>query len=107
MKIQILDLAKADLIEGYHFYEEREAGLGDYFLSNLYTDIDSLAIFGGLHSKPYRHSHRRSARISSFILARISSKSANVGGSLVKGVSRVATPLVVLLVPLMALSSWA
>jgi hypothetical protein len=35
MKIQILDLAKADLIEGYHFYEEREAGLGDYFLNNL------------------------------------------------------------------------
>lgn len=58
MKIQILDLAKADLIEGYHFYEEREAGLGDYFLTNLYTDIDSLALFGGLHSKPYRHYHR-------------------------------------------------
>lgn len=55
MKIQILDLAKADLIEGYHFYEEREAGLGDYFLNNLYTDIDSLALFGGLYSKPYRH----------------------------------------------------
>lgn len=38
MKIQILDLAKADLIEGYHFYENREAGLGGYFLANLYTD---------------------------------------------------------------------
>jgi hypothetical protein len=38
MKIQILDLAKADLIEGYHFYEDREVGLGDYFLANLYTD---------------------------------------------------------------------
>ena len=58
MKIQILDLAKMDLIEGYHFYQDREAGLGGYFLANLYTDIDSLAIFGGLHSKPYRHFHR-------------------------------------------------
>ena len=58
MKIQILDLAKADLIEGHRFYEDREAGLGDYFLANLYTDIDSLAIFGGLHSKPYGHYHR-------------------------------------------------
>ena len=58
MKIQILDLAKTDLIEGYHFYQDREAGLGGYFLANLYTDIDSLAIFGGLHSKPYRHFHR-------------------------------------------------
>lgn len=58
MKIQILDLAKADLIEGYYFYEELEAGLGDYFLTNLYADIDSLAIFGGLHPKPYLHYHR-------------------------------------------------
>ena len=58
MKIQILDLAKEDLIEGYRFYEDREAGLGGYFLTNLYTDIDSLAILGGLHSKPYRHFHR-------------------------------------------------
>jgi hypothetical protein len=58
MKIQILDLAKTDLIEGWHFYEDREAGLGDYFLTNLFTDIDSLAILGGLHSKPYRHYHR-------------------------------------------------
>jgi hypothetical protein len=58
MKIQILDLAKADLIEGYRFYEDRETGLGDYFLTNRYTDIDSLSILGGLHSKPYRHYHR-------------------------------------------------
>jgi hypothetical protein len=57
MKIQILDLAKADLIEGYRFYEDLEAGLGRYFLANLYTDIDSLPILGGLHSKPYRHFH--------------------------------------------------
>jgi len=58
MKIQILDLAKEDLIEGYRFYEDMEAGLGGYFLTNLYTDIDSLAILGGLHAKPYRHFHR-------------------------------------------------
>ena len=58
MKIQILDLAKTDLIEGHRFYEDREAGLGDYFLANLYTDIDSLRLFGGLHPVPYRHFHR-------------------------------------------------
>lgn len=58
MKVQILDLAKADLIGGYHFYEECETGVGDYFLTNLYADIDSLAIFGGLHSRPYRHFQR-------------------------------------------------
>jgi hypothetical protein len=58
MKVQILDLAKNDLIEGYRFYEAREVGLGAYFLTNLYTDVDSLAILGGLHSMPYRHFYR-------------------------------------------------
>ena len=36
MRLQILDLAKDDLIEGFHFYEHKEEGLGDYLLSNLF-----------------------------------------------------------------------
>ena len=28
MKVEVLDLAKADLIQGYHYYEQKEAGLG-------------------------------------------------------------------------------
>ena len=43
MKIQILDLAKDDLIAGHRFYEKQEAGLGGYFLRHLYADIDGLA----------------------------------------------------------------
>ena len=30
MRLQILDLAREDLIEGFHFYEDKEKGLGDY-----------------------------------------------------------------------------
>ena len=58
MKIQMLTLAKTDLLEGYRFYEDRETGLGGYFLSNLFADIDSLRLFGGLHPVAYRHFHR-------------------------------------------------
>lgn len=54
MKIEILDLAKDDLISWFHFYEEKEAGLGDYFLSNLFSDIESLKVFGGIHRKSYK-----------------------------------------------------
>jgi hypothetical protein len=54
MRLQILDLAKNDLIEGYHFYESKEEGLGNYFLVNLYSDIESLKLFGGIHRKVYR-----------------------------------------------------
>jgi len=58
MRLEILDLAQRDLIEGFHFYEDKEKGLGAYFLVNLYSDIESLKIFGGTHRKAYRGFHR-------------------------------------------------
>ena len=58
MKLEILDLAQGDLIEGYHFYETVEAGLGIYFLDSLDSDIDSLRIYGGIHRKAYKNIHR-------------------------------------------------
>lgn len=62
MKIAILDQAKRDLIEGFRFYEDQDAGLGSYFLTNLYPDIESLRIYGGIHSKPYKGYHRKLSR---------------------------------------------
>ena len=58
MRIQILDQAEQDLIEGFHFYEEQQPGLGSYFLANLYADIESLQIHGGTHSRQYKAYHR-------------------------------------------------
>jgi plasmid stabilization system protein ParE len=49
MKIKILSAAEDDLEEGYRFYESQSPGLGSYFLDSLYSDIDSLAFFGGMH----------------------------------------------------------
>lgn len=49
MKIQILDDAQQDLIEGFQFYESRETGVGSYFLDCLFSDIDSLLLFAGIH----------------------------------------------------------
>ena len=40
MRLQILDLASEDLITGFHYYEDKEEGLGRYFLVSLYSDID-------------------------------------------------------------------
>lgn len=62
MRIEILDQAKRDLVEGFHFYEGLGAGLGSYFLTNLYADIDSLNVSGGIHPKPYKHYHRLLSR---------------------------------------------
>jgi hypothetical protein len=46
------------LIQGHRFYEDREVGLGSYFLDSLYSDIDSLRVFGGIHRKAYKGIHR-------------------------------------------------
>jgi len=41
MRLQILDLAKRDIIDGFQYYEGKEEGLGNYFLINIYADIES------------------------------------------------------------------
>lgn len=50
MKIEILDNAQEDLLQGYRFYEEREPTLGAYFLDCLFSDIDSLLLYAGVHA---------------------------------------------------------
>jgi plasmid stabilization system protein ParE len=49
MRVKILSVAESDLEEGYRFYESQADGLGTYFLDTLYSDIDSLAYFAGMH----------------------------------------------------------
>ena len=49
MKVKILGTAENDLEEGYRFYASQADGLGIYFLDTLYSDIDSLAYFAGMH----------------------------------------------------------
>jgi plasmid stabilization system protein ParE len=51
MKIKILEEAEQDLIDGFTFYEAQESGLGDYFLDSLFSDIDSLQLFAGIHPR--------------------------------------------------------
>lgn len=49
MTIHILDQAEDDLVEGYSFYENQERGVGAYFLDSLYSDIESLVLYAGIH----------------------------------------------------------
>lgn len=57
MNIEILDEAQEDLTQGFHFYESREPGLGSYFIDCLFSDIDSLFIYAGIHQVVFAH-HR-------------------------------------------------
>lgn len=57
MKIAILPSARDDLADGFQFYENQVAGLGSYFLESLFSDIDSLRLYAGIHRMVFG-SHR-------------------------------------------------
>jgi hypothetical protein len=62
VKINILDLAERDLIEGFRFYQAQEAGLGSYFVNSLYSDIESLSLYAGVHERPFKDYYRLLSR---------------------------------------------
>lgn len=62
MQIRIARAAETDLLEGFAFYEEQQAGIGEYFLDSLFADIDALTLFGGIHPKPDGRLHRALAK---------------------------------------------
>lgn len=49
MKLRILDLAEADLVSGYQFYEHQSAGIGSYFMDSLLSEIESLRLYADIH----------------------------------------------------------
>lgn len=57
MKIRILPNAETDLELGADFYESQRAGLGEYFVTSLISDVESLKLHGGIHEQ-YRGFHR-------------------------------------------------
>jgi plasmid stabilization system protein ParE len=61
VQVRILSPAEKDLEEGYTFYERQAPELGSYFLDSLYSDIDSLSYFGGIHCLVVGH-HRLLSR---------------------------------------------
>ena len=53
MKLRILPSAVEDLRRGREFYARQSDSLGDYFLDSLFSDIDSLELYAGVHAKAF------------------------------------------------------
>lgn len=62
MKIKLLTSALDDLSEGRSFYEKQGEGLGEYFFDSLFSDIDSLTLYGGIHPKFFGYHRMLSKR---------------------------------------------
>jgi plasmid stabilization system protein ParE len=53
MKIRLLSSAFNDLADGRDFYARQGEHLGVYFLDSLFSDIDSLVLYAGIHRKVF------------------------------------------------------
>ena len=73
MKVRILESAREDLRQGYRFYEQQQEGVGDYFLDMLSAEIDSLALYGGMHAMRSGYHRTLSARFPFAVYYRIES----------------------------------
>jgi hypothetical protein len=62
VRVEVLDEAERDLIDGFRFYEVQAPGLGDYFLDSLFSDIDSLRLYAGIHPRHFGHPRLLSKR---------------------------------------------
>jgi hypothetical protein len=78
MKVQILDEAQRDLVEGYRFYEGQEERLGDYFLDSLFSDIDSLQWYAGIHPVYFGYNRLLSKRFPFAVYYRVENEIVSV-----------------------------
>ena len=78
MRVQILDEAQRDLVEGYRFYEGQGEGLGDYFLDSLFSDIDSLQLYAGIHPVYFGYNRLLSKRFPFAVYYRVENEMVRV-----------------------------
>ena len=74
MRIKILSSALEDLYQGKLFYEKQGYGLGEYFFDSLFSDIDSLVLYGGIHTKYFGYHRMLSKRFPYAIYYKIEDK---------------------------------
>ncbi len=78
MKVQILDEARQDLVDGFRFYESQSEDLGDYFLDSLFSDIDSLQLYAGIHAVYFGCHRLLSKRFPFAVYYRVENETARV-----------------------------
>lgn len=78
MNIEILSIAMSDIQFGQQFYEEQQEGLGAYFLDSLFSDIDALLLYAGIHPQFFGYYRALSKRFPFAIYYRVSGQTIQV-----------------------------
>ncbi|MCQ2368073.1 MAG: type II toxin-antitoxin system RelE/ParE family toxin [Kiritimatiellae bacterium] len=53
MRVKFSKSAHLDIVDGWHFYNSQQEGLGDYFSDTIYSEAGSLALYAGIHTRVY------------------------------------------------------
>jgi plasmid stabilization system protein ParE len=75
MRIRLLSSALEDMSASRAFYEKQGEGLGDYVLDSLFSDIDSLALYGGIHPTFFGYHRMLSKRFPYAVYYKLEEKS--------------------------------
>ena len=78
MRIDVLQEAEKDLIDSFAFYERQSTGLGDYFLDSIFSDIESLHFYAGIHSLHFGYHRLLAKRFPFAIYYRVESEAIRV-----------------------------
>jgi plasmid stabilization system protein ParE len=78
MRVEVLDEAEQDLVDGARFYEAHEPDLGQYFLDSLFSDVDSLQLYAGIHTVHFGYHRLLSARFPYAVYYRVEGSVARV-----------------------------
>ncbi|MBZ0092002.1 MAG: type II toxin-antitoxin system RelE/ParE family toxin [Sulfuricellaceae bacterium] len=68
----------SDIQFGQQFYEEQQEGLGAYFLDSLFSDIDALLLYAGIHPQFFGYYRALSKRFPFAIYYRVSGQTIQV-----------------------------
>jgi hypothetical protein len=77
-EIVVLEEAAEDIERGREFYNRQDIGVGDYFEDTILSDIESLRLFHGIHSKHFGFHRILSKRFPFGIYYREASESTQV-----------------------------
>jgi len=78
MKIEVLSLAIQDIEAGQQFYEQQQEGLGTYFQDALFSDIDALLLYAGIHQQFFGYYRALSKRFPYAIYYRLNAETIQV-----------------------------
>ena len=78
MKIEVLSVAIQDIEAGQQFYEQQQEGLGTYFQDALFSDIDALLLYAGIHQQFFGYYRALSKRFPYAIYYRLNAETIQV-----------------------------